>query len=123
MRARLEFRLLGPLQARRDGRDVSIAAGRQRTLLAALLLAGNRALATDELIEILWGTCPPASARVSLQNYVKRLRQALGDSEHCLIRTQPHGYQISVLAGEVDVSRFEVLLRDARTAARTTAWD
>src|SRR5579863_4104040 len=122
MGIRLEFGLLGPLLVNRDGDAVPIPAGRQRTLLAALLLNGGQVMQADRLIGILWDADPPASARASLHNYVKRLRQVIGDSGHSLIRTQPHGYLISVLADELDVSRFEVLLRDSRTAARAAAW-
>jgi DNA-binding SARP family transcriptional activator len=43
----------------------------------------------------------------TIRNYVKRLRQALGDTEHGRIRTQPPGYLIAVRADELDVSRFE----------------
>jgi DNA-binding SARP family transcriptional activator/Tfp pilus assembly protein PilF len=120
---RLEFSLLGPLRVDRDGTPVPVPPGRQRTLLAALLLNSGRVTPADELIEVLWGDRPPASARVTLHNYVKRLRQALGDSGHSRILTQAPGYAISVIPDELDVSRFEALLRSARAAARAGAWD
>jgi DNA-binding SARP family transcriptional activator len=120
---RLEFSLLGPLRVDRDGTPVPVPPGRQRALLAALLLNSGRLTPADELIEVLWGDRPPASARVTLHNYVKRLRQALGDSGHSRILTQAPGYAISVIADELDVSRFEALLRSARVAARAGAWE
>ena len=123
MGARLEFGLLGPLLVRRDCEALPIPAGRQRTLLAVLLLNGGRAASADELIEALWGPEPPQSARASLQNYVRRLRAALGDRGHLLIRTVPDGYAIGVDAGELDVSRFEKLLDAARAAMRSGAWE
>ena len=123
MVARLEFSLLGTLRVSRDGAAVSIPAGRQRALLAALLLGGGQMRPADELIEVLWDVHPPASARASLRNYVRRLRNVLGDSGHTQIRTQPSGYAISVDTDDLDVSRFEALLRAARLAMRTGAWD
>ena len=123
MVARLEFSLLGTLRVSRDGAAVAIPAGRQRALLAALLLGGGQLRQADELIEVLWDVHPPASARASLRNYVRRLRNVLGDSGHTQIRTQPSGYAISVDTDDLDVSRFEALLRAARLAMRTGAWE
>jgi DNA-binding SARP family transcriptional activator len=123
MGAQLEFSLLGPLLVGRNGGVVPIPAGRQRALLAALLLNGGRVVQADELIEVLWGSGPPASARASLHNYVKRLRKALGDADHTRILTRRHGYAISAHDDELDVSRFETLLRGARAAMRAGVWD
>jgi DNA-binding SARP family transcriptional activator len=71
----MEFCLLGPLAVRCDGAAVLVPPGKQRAVLAALLLAGGRVVPADELSRALWGAAPPASARVSVQNYVRRLRQ------------------------------------------------
>ena len=76
----MEFCLLGPLAVRRGDTVVPIQAGKQRAVLAALLLKANRVVLVEELAEALWGTAPPPSARVTLQNYVVRLRKALGDA-------------------------------------------
>jgi len=80
-------------------------------------------VAVEELAATLWGTAPPPSARLTVQNYVLRLRKALGDADRSRIRTQPPGYVISVAAGELDLTRFEVLLGAARQAARGRSWD
>ena len=114
----MEFFLLGPLEVRHGGRVVPVAPGRQRALLAALLLSGNRVVMADELAEALWGSVPPPSARASLQTYVMRLRQALGDAGRSRITSQPGGYLISLRPGELDVERFESSLAAARQAAR-----
>ena len=79
MPAGLEFCLLGPLLVRRDGVTVPLPEGKQRALLAALLLRTGRIVAADELAELLWApAAPPPSAPVTVRNYVKRLRRALG---------------------------------------------
>ena len=119
----MEFCLLGPLAVRRDGVAVPIPPGKQRVLLAALLLDAGRVISLDELAETMWGPAPPRSARVTVQNYVKRLRSALGDAGHARIATQPGGYVISVAPGELDVSRFGALLASARVAAGAGRWD
>src|SRR5690348_16028082 len=106
----MEFCLLGPLVVRQDGAVLPVTARRQRAVLAALLLDAGRVTGPDELAEVLWGSRPPRTARVSIQNYVMRLRNALGERGRERIRTLPGGYLISVVDGELDVSRFESLL-------------
>jgi DNA-binding SARP family transcriptional activator/Tfp pilus assembly protein PilF len=121
--AEAEFCLLGPLLVRRGGAVVPVTAGKQRVLLAALLLSANRVVSLDELNAALWGLAPPVSARATLQNYVKRLRQALGGTGGSRISTLPQGYMITVAVDELDVSRFEALQGWARKAADEGAWD
>jgi DNA-binding SARP family transcriptional activator/tetratricopeptide (TPR) repeat protein len=123
MTAAMEFGLLGPVLVRRGDAELPVAAGKQRAVLAALLLAAGRVVPADELAGVLWGGAPPASARVSVQNYVARLRQALGEAGRARIQTRPGGYRIQVEAGELDVARFEDLARAARAAARDGSWD
>ena len=119
----IEFCLLGPLLVRCGGVTVRLPPGKQRTVLAALLLGTGRALSLDELAEALWGTAAPPSARASVRNYVKRVRKGLGSPAGSRIITQSRGYLIQADPGEVDVSRFEAHLRAAKAAARDGAWD
>ena len=119
----MEFCLLGPLMVRSGGVTVPIAPGKQRAVLAALLLDAGRVVPAGELAQVLWGAAPPASARVSVHNYVRRLRQALGEAGRARIETWPGGYLISVEAGELAVTRFEALAWAARTAVRAGSWD
>src|SRR5215469_9479818 len=116
----MEFGLLGPLTVRRGEMESPVPPGKQRVVLAALLLNANRLVGLDELAEALWGPRPPASARATIQNYVMRLRKSLGESR---IATRPGGYLISVDRGELDVSRFETLLGSAREAGRDGLWE
>jgi DNA-binding SARP family transcriptional activator/tetratricopeptide (TPR) repeat protein len=117
----MEFCLLGPLTVRCGGTALAVPRGRQRAVLAALLLRANHVAAVDELAEALWGADLPPSARVSAQNYVMRLRSTLGPAGS-RIATHPHGYLIRVEDGELDVARFEALLGEARAAARECRW-
>jgi DNA-binding SARP family transcriptional activator/uncharacterized protein HemY len=122
MAKEMEFGLLGPLVVIRLGRDIHVTAGRQRAVLAALLLSPGRVLAWDELAEVLWGTEPPPSARVAVQNYVMRLRKVLGEGG-ARISTRPGGYAIDVTPGELDLYRAEELLAGARAAATAGGWE
>jgi DNA-binding SARP family transcriptional activator len=119
----IEFSLLGPLMVRCDGRAVAVPGGKPRTVLAALLLDAGDLVTVDQLAEVLWGADLPASARVSVQNHVKRLRQALGEAGRARIATLPGGYVLHLEAGELDVSRFQNSLACAQAAARDTRWE
>jgi DNA-binding SARP family transcriptional activator/Tfp pilus assembly protein PilF len=114
--------LLGPLVACAGGLAVPITAAKQRVVLAALLLNAGRVVGVDELAEAVWGVAVPTSARATLQNYVKRLRCALGDAGRRCISTQPDGYLLSFGSGELDVGRFESLQESGRRAARQREW-
>src|ERR1700722_10184059 len=103
----MEFRVLGPLMVHRAGSVVDVPHGKQRVLLAALLLRPNSPVSTEELADALWGVNPPATARVTLQNYVKRLRQASDHALESRISSQPGRYLISVAPGELDTAIFE----------------
>jgi len=119
----VEFGLLGPLVVRAGGSRVMVSAGKQRVLLAALLLRANEVVGAGELAQAVWQGQPPETARVTLQNYVKRLRQALGPLGYQRIVTRPAGYLIEVMPGELDVTRFTELQAAAVSAARAGAWD
>jgi DNA-binding SARP family transcriptional activator len=121
--ARLEFGLLGPLRVRRGGAAVAVTSGRQRVVLAALLLSAGRVVSVGELTEALWGESVPPSAEATLRNHVKLLRQVLGDGGHELISTHPGGYLISVAPGALDVAAFESLAAEGRREARTGSWE
>ena len=123
MTAGMQFCLLGPLLVRRGDAAVPVPAAKHRVLLAALLLEAGRPVGLDELTEVLWGPAPPVTARVSLQNYVMRLRRILADGAPPRIVTQPGGYLINVEPGELDISRFESALAAGRAAARAGAWE
>src|SRR5687768_6396519 len=74
----VEFGLLGPLEVVHEGRLVPIRAGKQRALLAALLLRTGRSVPLGELVDIIWGDRSPANPRSTIQIYVNRLRAAVG---------------------------------------------
>ncbi|MBO2445895.1 winged helix-turn-helix domain-containing protein [Actinomadura barringtoniae] len=109
------FGLLGALEIRLDGRPVTIAAGKARAVVAALLLHANQPVSLETLVDCIWEE-PPRSARTVLHSLVLRLRRAFG--EHDVIRTQESGYVIQVEPGELDLDRFQALLADAEQARK-----
>jgi DNA-binding SARP family transcriptional activator len=105
----MEIRILGPLEVSDDGRVVELGAGRQRALLALLALHAREIVATDRLIEELWGDSPPPTVVKALQNLVSQLRRSLGADS---IATRPPGYSLQLDADSLDARRFERLTAD-----------
>ena len=116
---RLRYSILGPLEVR-DGRGeiALLRGGQQRKLLAILLLHGGEAVSSDRLIDELWDGKPPDTAAKALQGYVSSLRKQLG---HDAIETVGAGYRLEIAAEDVDASRFEELLAEARPLDREPA--
>jgi DNA-binding SARP family transcriptional activator len=114
--------LLGPLEVRRHGVVVELPRGRSRTLLALLALAAGRIVATERLIDELWGTSPPATVMTALHGLVSGLRKRLepdrveGDAPQLLV-TRASGYLLDLPPEQVDVHRFRALVEQAATAA------
>jgi len=75
----VEFGLLGPLVVRAGGSPVVVSAGKQRVLLAALLLRADQVVPAAELAGFLWEGSPPGSARVTINGV-----NALDDTSQCV---------------------------------------
>ena len=108
------FGVLGPLVLERDGRAVPLPSGRQRSLVALLLLGGGVPLSRDRLIDELWGERPPASAVSALHVHLSKLRGLLGG----LLVLEASGYALRPGGFEVDVWRFDALVEQARAERR-----
>lgn len=112
----IEYGLLGPVQAVRDGRPLTLGGPRQRAVLARLLLAPGRAVPARALADDVWGGAPPPSAAKTLQKYVSELRHALGADE---LVTIGGGYAVH---GDVDAARFEQLLTAGQADLALALW-
>jgi DNA-binding SARP family transcriptional activator len=114
------FHLLGPLEVRDcSGAQVPLTRRKSRTLLALLLLRAGTNVEVDEMVDALWDSRPPASARANLYSYISHLR-------HVLHRAVPEagarpcstlsGYRLDLLPGECDAQLFEHLAGTGRRA-------
>jgi DNA-binding SARP family transcriptional activator len=115
----LEFRILGPLEVRDDGRPLELRGAKQKLLLAMLLLNANKVVSSESLIDVLWGDDPPETARKALQMHVSQLRRALADGragDESVIATRSPGYRLEIGASTLDLTRFERELAEAKDA-------
>jgi DNA-binding SARP family transcriptional activator len=124
----VEFRILGPLEVLDGGRQIPLGGAKPRSLLALLLLARGRPVATERLIEEIWDGRRPDTAHKIVQLHVSSLRKALGEER---ISTLERGYMLHVQQGELDVERFEELAdaasgappaRRCSSCARHSSW-
>jgi DNA-binding SARP family transcriptional activator len=111
----MDFRILGPVEVRAESRPLAVAGGRQRALLALLLLRAGEPVSRDRVIADLWGERPPDGAVKTVQAIVSRLRRALGGDAARLVSSAA-GYRLRVEPGELDLARFERLCEDGRRA-------
>ncbi|MCW3841627.1 NB-ARC domain-containing protein, partial [Micromonospora yasonensis] len=112
----MRFGILGSLRV--GGGEATVTAGRDRTVLAMLLLRAGRVVPVEELIDAVWEERPPATARTQLQICVSRLRQrlaALGLSPEVIVR-DPVGYGIRIEPDDLDADVFAREVDAGRTA-------
>lgn len=115
----LVLRVLGLLEVHRAGTALPLTSGRQRAVLAALLVAAGRPVSADELVAAAWGEHRlPDNPRAALHTVLSRLRTALGEET---IRAGPAGYRLDVARDDVDARRFEALRERAATAPPAVA--
>jgi DNA-binding SARP family transcriptional activator/streptogramin lyase len=114
--------ILGPLRVRDSrGREIRLPAGRERSLLALLLIHRGEVVSTDRIVDALWGESPPGTAAKAVQGYVSHLRRVLeplhepGAADSLLLTRAP-GYVLRVNGVVVDATRFEQLAAGGRRA-------
>ncbi|WP_170225575.1 AfsR/SARP family transcriptional regulator [Pseudonocardia cypriaca] len=117
----VEFKLLGGVAVRLDGRDLEAGHARQRSVLAALLVDVGRPVQADQLIDRLWADRPPYRARNALAAYLSRLRRVLADADGVRISREPGGYVLAADPLAVDLHRFRHLAARARGAGDAAA--
>ncbi|MFD7631728.1 BTAD domain-containing putative transcriptional regulator [Streptomyces sp. NPDC059851] len=111
----MDFRLLGPVEAKRGGGStVPLSGSKVHTVLAALLLSEGRVVSDARLSALLWGWSPPATASAQIYTYMSRLRKHLGE-EASIVRRQP-GYVLHAPGAWTDLTEYVRLDRQGREA-------
>jgi DNA-binding SARP family transcriptional activator len=114
--------LLGPLDVTSESTEIRIRAALQRSLLTALAVRAGDVVPVDSLAQAIWDARPPATWAVTLRNYIRRLRLALGPDNEDRIATRPPGYLLRVDRGDIDIFAFETLRKAGLAAARAADW-
>jgi DNA-binding SARP family transcriptional activator len=102
----IEYRILGPLEAVRDGEPVPLGGAKQRAVLALLLSRGGETVPAGRLIDEIWTDDPPETAGNLLQGHVSALRKILGRDA---IATRGTGYALIIDEASFDLHEFERL--------------
>src|SRR5439155_10870627 len=90
-----------------------LTGGKQKALLALLLLHADRVVPMPRLVDELWGDDVPDSAQKMVQIFVSQLRKQLPEG---LLRTKAPGYLVDLDGHSLDLRRFEELAEAGRTA-------
>lgn len=113
----MQFRLLGPVEAWVEGRSPVDMRPRQRAVLAYLLLSANRPVRTDALIDAVWGSEIPSTAKTQIQADMSAIRRAFRLARAPeVISTERAGYRIDIAPGQLDLDEFTELTARAREA-------
>lgn len=111
--------LLGPIEVTCCGHCVSLTGRHQRALMAVLASELGKVVATERLIEAIWGDNPPQHARTKLHGCVSALRKSLGQpwlagaSERSSVATRDPGYVLTADTVTVDLLEYRTLIRQA----------
>ncbi|MEV8020405.1 BTAD domain-containing putative transcriptional regulator [Streptomyces sp. NPDC086554] len=111
----MRYRILGATEAYDEqGAPLPVGGRRLRALLAALALTPHRTVPAETLIAEVWASDdPPADAPAALQALVGRLRRAIGKDA---IASTPGGYRLTATPEDIDLHRFERLVREGKQA-------
>jgi DNA-binding SARP family transcriptional activator/basic membrane lipoprotein Med (substrate-binding protein (PBP1-ABC) superfamily) len=115
----LELRILGPLEALSGDLVLPLGGGKQRIVLATLLLRAGEVVSSAQLVDELWGESPPASASHTLEVYVSRLRQ-LFDGLGMSIARRGSGYVLEIGDAALDARSFVELAGEVAHGAAST---
>jgi DNA-binding SARP family transcriptional activator/tetratricopeptide (TPR) repeat protein len=108
------LRVLGPVRVRAGGAWLAPATPQLRLVAGLMALRIGQVVPVDELVDTIWDTHPPRSARASLQSLVTRLRQLLTQTPGAELPRCGDGYQLMLEHDLVDAHRFRALGRSAR---------
>ncbi|WP_182904556.1 BTAD domain-containing putative transcriptional regulator [Microbispora sp. H13382] len=117
--AGLRLRVLGPVVAWLDDRQVNLGPPLQRAALCVLAARAGRIVPKEQLIDDLWGGAAPKTAEQSVYTYVAGLRRLLEPDQgrrgpFRLLTHSASGYSLARSACRTDAEEFEQRLAEAR---------
>ncbi|MFF5178559.1 BTAD domain-containing putative transcriptional regulator [Micromonospora sp. NPDC000316] len=119
MSGTLRFEILGPQRAWYADREIDLGPGKQRAVLAVLLLSAGRPVPTGQIVEAVWPDDPPANGPNVVQKYVAGLRRVLEPDRSPrtpgqVLSLTDAGYLLRVGPEALDAVRFERGIHRAR---------
>ncbi|SHN47588.1 BTAD domain-containing putative transcriptional regulator [Cryptosporangium aurantiacum] len=117
----LRFAVLGPVRAWRGDAELDLGPGKQRAVLAVLLLTANRPVPASRIVDAVWDDAPPANGTNVVQKYVAGLRRVLEPDRSPrapsrVLTLEDGGYRLNV--ADLDAQTFESLVRSAESRRR-----
>lgn len=113
----LSLSILGALEVEIYGRRIDLGGMRQQIVLAALLLTMGRTVPIARLIDALYGSGAPSTARVQTQICISSLRRLFaGHGWNEAIITRSKGYLLQCPPEALDLHRYERLVAGGRQA-------
>ena len=109
----VEYHILGEVEVRVGVRRLSLN-GKQRSLIAILLLRANQRVSTSRIVEALWRDPLPAAPETRVRTLVSELRKKFSMALPDVLLTHPSGYSLQVAPGQLDLDVFSLLMERAR---------
>ncbi|WP_281179026.1 AfsR/SARP family transcriptional regulator [Actinoplanes rectilineatus] len=118
----VRLQIMGPLRVWRNGVELDAGPRQQRCLLALLAAQEGRPIGMTDLIELIWGGDPPASAVNVIHKYVGALRRVLEPelaprSGGSFITRRDSRYRFTAGPESLDLVAFRMLVARARSSA------
>ncbi|GGF92618.1 hypothetical protein GCM10007304_03080 [Rhodococcoides trifolii] len=118
----MDYALIGSMEARHRGTVLDLGGRKQRAVLAVLLLARDRVVEFDRIVDDVWDAAPPPKAMASVRAYVANLRRILdtpGESHRHRVITSADGYRLNLgsdaaIPDTVDIDLFDRFCATAR---------
>jgi DNA-binding SARP family transcriptional activator len=116
---KLHVSIIGTLTVRRGSTVLAardLGGPKPRQILEFLLLNLGIPVSKARLIDLLWGSEPPREAVTSVESYISVLRRRIqpGHGRTGPLRTATGGYLLDEAQVDLDISRFDALIRQAR---------
>lgn len=108
----LLIRTLGPVRVERQGEEISLGPPQTRVVFALLAASANEVVSVETIIDELWGSAPPASARTQIHGIISALRRLLGRDR--IATARPRGYRLHATADELETCLFHDDMECAR---------
>ena len=119
----LTIGVFGPLRVDTGTRTLGASdcqGNKPKQLLEILAIARGHGVSKEALADHLWGDSPPAKWLATLETYVSVLRRTIQPgvrAQDSLVVTERGGYRLSSEGVELDLTRFDELLRASSAAA------